>query len=61
MREDNRRGLIGVVSNGGATYACIWCDRLIDGEVQENGTAVFVHDNVPHPDDATFDEEERPQ
>lgn len=38
------------------TYACVFCNRIlpvVDG--------VIVHDDVPHPADCTFDEEEFPQ
>ena len=38
------------------TFHCLYCNRILfatDG--------VFVHDDVPHPIDATFDEEARPQ
>ena len=37
-------------------YWCVVCERLlprVDG--------VIVHDEVPHPDDMTFDEQEKPQ
>jgi len=43
-------------------YWCIYCGRMLTGEpVDEDGDVVFVHDEVPHPVDATYDEEERPQ
>ena len=38
-------------------YWCVVCGRHIPAD--ENG--VIVHDDVPHPEEMTFDEEERPQ
>lgn len=38
-------------------YYCVVCGRDIEGD--EHG--VFVHDDVPHPPDMTFDEDENPQ
>jgi len=38
-------------------YWCVVCGRFLPAD--ECG--VIVHDNVPHPEDMTFDEEERPQ
>ena len=38
-------------------YWCLVCGRFLPAD--EDG--VIVHDNVPHPEDMTFDEEERPQ
>lgn len=38
-------------------YWCVVCGRYLHAD--EDG--VIVHDNVPHPEDMTFDEEERPQ
>ena len=38
-------------------YWCVACGRFLPAD--ECG--VIVHDNVPHPEDMTFDEEERPQ
>lgn len=38
-------------------YWCVVCGRYISAD--ESG--VIVHDDVPHPVDMTFDEEERPQ
>lgn len=37
-------------------YWCIYCGRAIPSD-----DGVFVHDDVPHPENMTFDEEERPQ
>ena len=39
-----------------AGYWCVICQRLLP-----NDDGVVVHDDVPHPDEMTFDEEERPQ
>ncbi len=38
-------------------YYCVVCGRflLVDDE------GVIVHDDVPHPPEMTFDEEEKPQ
>jgi len=38
-------------------YWCVVCGRYLTPYVD----GVIVHDNVPHPIDMTFDEEERPQ
>ena len=38
-------------------YWCVVCGRFLPAD--ECG--VIVHDNVPHPEDMTFDEEEMPQ
>ncbi|MFY9261847.1 MAG: hypothetical protein WAO71_15245 [Gallionella sp.] len=38
-------------------YWCLACGRFLPAD--EGG--VIVHDNVPHPVEMTFDEEERPQ
>lgn len=38
-------------------YWCVVCGRHMPAD--ESG--VIVHDDVPHPVDMTFDEEERPQ
>lgn len=37
-------------------YYCIVCGRFLS---EEDG--LIVHDDVPHPVDMTFDEEENPQ
>ena len=38
-------------------YWCVVCGRYLIAD--EYG--LIVHDNVPHPEEMTFDEEERPQ
>ena len=38
-------------------YWCIICQRLLERD--EDG--IVVHDNVPHPEDMRFDEEDNPQ
>jgi hypothetical protein len=38
-------------------YECVVCGRFLPAD--EHG--VIVHDDVPHPDDMTFDEKEKPQ
>lgn len=38
-------------------YYCVVCGRGIERD--EYG--IFAHDDVPHPPDMTFDEEETPQ
>lgn len=47
-------------------YWCLWCNRLlfpIDIVVDEDGNEMFIyiHDDVPHPVDATYDEDNNPQ
>lgn len=43
-------------SSGNDGYWCVICQRLLP-----NDDGVIVHDAVPHPDEMTFDEEDRPQ
>lgn len=38
-------------------YYCVVCGRLLLADDR----GVIVHDDVPHPTDMTFDEEENPQ
>ena len=38
-------------------YWCVVCGRYLPADVD----GVIVHDDVPHPEEMTFDEEERPQ
>ena len=38
-------------------YWCVVCGRHLPADKD----GVIVHDDVPHPEDMTFDEEERPQ
>jgi hypothetical protein len=37
-------------------YACVYCARSLPAH-----DGVVIHDDVPHPETATFDEEDRPQ
>ncbi len=41
-------------------YWCVVCGRAIAPE-QYHDENVYVHDDIPHPEDMTFDEQERPQ
>lgn len=47
-------GTAGLCAGG---YWCVVCGRYLPAD--EDG--VIVHDDVPHQEDMTFDEEERPQ
>lgn len=38
------------------SYWCVVCQKLLFAE-----DGVFVHDDIPHPDSMTFDEQENPQ
>jgi hypothetical protein len=38
-------------------YYCVVCGRFLPAD--EHG--VIVHDDIPHPPDMTFDEQENPQ
>lgn len=38
-------------------YWCVICGRLLP----RDDFGVIVHDNLPHPDDMAFDEEDKPQ
>ena len=40
-----------------AGYWCVVCGRLL----LPDGDDIIVHDNVPHPDTMTFDEDDHPQ
>jgi hypothetical protein len=40
----------------GGGYWCVVCGRMLPSD-----DGVIVHDDVPHPDTMTFDEEDRPQ
>lgn len=42
-------------------YYCLYCMRAIEPKVMENGSVLYVHDDVIHPTEATYDEEEKPQ
>lgn len=47
-------------------YLCMYCGRVLVGERArdddgEDRGVVFIHDDVPHPVEATYDEDERPQ
>lgn len=47
-------------------YLCLYCGRILIGEPVHDADGgergvVFVHDDVPHPVDATYDEDGRPQ
>jgi len=53
---------------GPGEYFCLYCGRMLIGEpvtatVVDAGASgwVFIHDDVPHPAEATYDEDERPQ
>lgn len=37
-------------------YWCVVCGRYLQAD-----DGVIVHDNIPHPENMTFDEDERPQ
>lgn len=38
-------------------YYCVVCGRFLPADDE----GVIVHDDVPHPPEMTFDEEEKPQ
>jgi len=42
---------------GSDGYWCVICGRPLPAD--EDG--VIVHDNIPHPEDMTFNEEDKPQ
>lgn len=46
----------------GKVYYCLVCQKGIKGIYNEDlDNYTFVHDEVPHPVDMTFDEEDNPQ
>lgn len=43
-------------------YWCLWCQRRVLPEPAEDGDGlIYIHDDVEHPSDATYDEEEKLQ
>ena len=52
----NDRGLPELAAEADG-YWCIICGRFLRADAY----GVIVHDNVPHPKNMSFDEEERPQ
>lgn len=40
-----------------AGYWCVICGRLLP----RDDSGVIIHDNIPHPDNMTFDEQDNPQ
>lgn len=55
MKELSLKIATGHTASSG--YWCVVCGRYLPA----NEDGVIVHDDVPHPEDMTFDEEERPQ
>ena len=51
--------LLAVGSTAGLCAGGYWC--VVCGRHLPDDDGVVVHDDVPHPEDMTFDEEERPQ
>ena len=45
----------------GECYWCIYCLRAIAPEEQADGSDLYVHDEVPHPEEFDFTDESRPQ
>jgi hypothetical protein len=50
--NDQQRASI-KIENG---YWCVICGRFLEAQ-----DGVITHDNVPHPDNMTFDDEDKPQ
>lgn len=57
MRNDGRYLAIGALSCNDEGYACVVCGRLI----VPDETGVMVHDEIPHPINMLFNDEEQPQ
>lgn len=57
MRNDGRWLAIGALSRNDEGYACVVCCRLIEPD----DTGVMVHDEIPHPINMIFNDEEQPQ
>ena len=57
MRNDGRYLAIGAISCNDEGYACVVCGRLIEPD----DTGVMVHDEIPHPINMLFNDEEQPQ
>ena len=49
------------MSDQSKTYFCVVCGRGIEGELREDGSFIFVHDDKNHPEAMDFDEESNPQ
>jgi hypothetical protein len=45
----------------GLGYHCVVCGRWLPAQELDDGSQLVVHDDVPHPDAMTFDEEDNPQ
>ena len=53
--EDGYGADSALVGTGG--YWCVVCGRYLPAD----DLGVIVHDDIPHPEDMTFDEDDRPQ
>jgi len=43
------------------SYWCLYCGRMLLAEFQDDDERVFVHDEVYHPPNETYTEEDSPQ
>ena len=50
-----------ITNNPVQGYWCVCCQRMLPAEEVEEDVFMYVHDDVDHPDECTFDEEQRPQ
>jgi hypothetical protein len=57
--NETKAGVSPVLSTAGLCADGYWC--VVCGRILPDEDGVIVHDDVPHPADMTFDEEERPQ
>lgn len=57
MRSDGRWLAIGALSCNDEGYVCVVCGRLIEPDE----TGVMIHDEVPHPTNMLFNDEDQPQ
>ena len=55
LKPTNRERVRGEMKKEG--YWCVVCGRFLAAD----DTGVIVHDDVPHPETMTFDEEDVPQ
>lgn len=57
--NETEAGISPVLSNAGLCAGGYWC--VVCGRHLPDEGGVIVHDDVPHPENMAFDEEERPQ
>lgn len=57
LRSDGRWLAIEAMPDHDTGYACVVCARLVEPDEHD----VLMHDEIPHPTNMLFDEEDNPQ